>query len=103
MRDLIARTLAWVLSVLTPRRPGRHSVAYLSVPAERAPASPWSCPWTAPSSAEVRAIFGDERTRELPELQRERVYAAAFARLGVDYDFPTMALGSIVRRERAAA
>jgi hypothetical protein len=51
----------------------------------------------------VRAIFKDERARELPELQRERSYAAAFARLGVDYDCPTMPLGSLINRERVSA
>ncbi|MFH8560571.1 hypothetical protein [Streptomyces sp. NPDC017988] len=71
--------------------------------AEPAPVSPWSRPWTAPSSQEVRAIFKDERTRELPAVKRERVWAAEFAALGVDYDFPTMALGSLVRRERVSA
>ncbi|WP_405796325.1 hypothetical protein [Streptomyces sp. NBC_01506] len=65
--------------------------------------SPWSRPWTAPSSRDVRAVFTDEYARELPELQRERAYAAAFARLGVDYDYPTMPLRSLVRRGRVAA
>lgn len=103
MRDLIARTFAWVLSAFAPRRPARHTASYLTAPTEPAPVSPWSRPWTAPSSQEVRAIFRDERTRELPELQRERAYAAALARLGVDYDYPTMTLGSIVTRKRVAA
>ncbi|MEV6419782.1 hypothetical protein [Streptomyces sp. NPDC051662] len=51
----------------------------------------------------MRAIFKDDHTRELPELQRERAYAAAFARLGVDYDYPTTPLGSLVQRERLSA
>ncbi|MEU9332364.1 hypothetical protein AB0D49_04245 [Streptomyces sp. NPDC048290] len=50
----------------------------------------------------MRAIFRDERTQELPELQRERLWAAGFAAIGVDYDYPTMPLGSVVaRKERA--
>ncbi|WP_258312148.1 hypothetical protein ACQ9ZG_32365 [Streptomyces araujoniae] len=51
----------------------------------------------------MREIFRDEHTQCLPSPQRERSYAAAFARIGVDYDHPTMPLGSIVRRERVAA
>ncbi|MFD7646728.1 hypothetical protein ACFV5M_03585 [Streptomyces albidoflavus] len=105
MRDSIARALSWVLSVLAPRRPGRHSAQHFAepVPAPAPAANPWSRPWTSPSSREVRAIFTNPRTRELPPEQRERVRAAEFARLGVDYDFPTMPLGSIVKRERVAA
>ncbi|MFJ2906529.1 hypothetical protein [Streptomyces sp. NPDC087212] len=104
MCDVIARALTWVLTVLTPRRPGRHSAEYLAAKTpEPAPATPWARPWSAPSAQEVRAIFKDKRTRELPELQRERVYAAEFARLGIDYDFPTMPLGSLVARKKVAA
>ncbi|MFJ6573132.1 hypothetical protein ACIQNU_37560 [Streptomyces sp. NPDC091292] len=106
MRDAIARTLVRVLSVLIPRPPGRHSAEYLAAQTPEpalTPASPWSRPWTAPSAQEVRAVFRDERTQELPELQRERVYAAEFADLGLDYDFPTMPLSSVVVRERVAA
>ncbi|MGW8450477.1 hypothetical protein ACWGLO_03165 [Streptomyces niveus] len=105
MRDLIARALSWVLSALTPRRPGRHSAEHLTEPSGPAPAhvSPWSHPWTAPSAEQVRAIFKDEHTRELTQLQRERIYAAQFAALGVDYDYPTMPLGSLVQPQRAAA
>ncbi|MEU9745842.1 hypothetical protein [Streptomyces niveus] len=51
----------------------------------------------------MRAIFKDERTRELTQLQRERVYAAQFAALGVDYDYPTMPLGSLVQPQQPAA
>ncbi|MFJ6566873.1 hypothetical protein ACIQNU_05600 [Streptomyces sp. NPDC091292] len=106
MRDSIPHTLVWVLSVLIPRRPGRHTAEYLAAhtpePAP-VPASPWSRPWTAPSAQEVRAIFRDKRTQELSELQRERVWAAEFAALGLDYDFPTMPLGSLVKREQVAA
>jgi hypothetical protein len=29
--------------------------------------------------------------------------AAAFTRLGVDYDYPTMPLGSLINRERVSA
>ncbi|MFC8793431.1 hypothetical protein [Streptomyces cinereoruber] len=30
MRDAIARALSWALSLLVPRRPGRHSAAVLA-------------------------------------------------------------------------
>lgn len=106
MRDAIARALSWVLSVLTPRRPGRHSAEYFAAQAAEpnpTPESPWSRPWTGPSSQEVRAIFKDEWAQGLPAVQRERLWASQFAALGVDYDFPTMGLGSVVTRERAAA
>ncbi|MFB6909156.1 hypothetical protein ACFCWB_33255 [Streptomyces bacillaris] len=102
MRNSIARALLWVLRLLLPAR-GRHCAEHPATPPEPAPASPWSRPWTAPSSREVREIFHDEHTRYLPAPQRERGYAAAFARIGVDYDHPTMPLGSLVRRERVAA
>ncbi|MFJ7061116.1 hypothetical protein ACIQVA_25895 [Streptomyces microflavus] len=102
MRDLIARALVSLLRLLLPAE-GRHSAERPAAPLAPAPVSPWSRPWTAPSAQEVRAIFKDEHARELPDLQRERIYAAAFARLGVDYDFPTMPLGSLVRREQVAA
>ncbi|MFC5799446.1 hypothetical protein [Streptomyces formicae] len=82
-----------MLSVLAPRRPGRHSAAFLAARTlEPASMSPWSRPWTGASSQE-----------QLPSLQRERVWAAEFAALGVDYDYPTMPLGSLVKRERVAA
>ncbi|MFJ9816141.1 hypothetical protein ACIRU3_12910 [Streptomyces sp. NPDC101151] len=107
MRDAIARTLAWVLSVLAPRRPGRHSAEHLTEQstslASDSSVSPWSRPWTAPSAHDVRGVFKDERAQDLPTLQRERYYAAAFAALGVDYDHPTMPLGSVIARERVAA
>ncbi|MFE2041097.1 hypothetical protein ACFXAZ_09220 [Streptomyces sp. NPDC059477] len=107
MRDPIARALVWVLSVLpwTRRpRPGRHSAEYLAArTSEPAPARPWTCPWAGPSAREVRAVFHDARARGLPTEQRERHYAAALATLGIDYDFPTTDLGSVVTVERAAA
>ncbi|WP_405793371.1 hypothetical protein [Streptomyces sp. NBC_01506] len=102
MRDPIARALVWLLRLVLPAR-GRHCTTATPPTTEPAPVSPWSRPWTAPSSRDVRAVFTDEHTRELPELQRERAYAAAFARLGVDYDYPTMPLGSLVNRERVSA
>ncbi|MFJ9161194.1 hypothetical protein ACIRPS_30840 [Streptomyces griseoviridis] len=102
MRDSISRALIWMLRLLLPAN-GRHAAKHPAAPFVPPPASPWSRPWTAPSSADVRAIFKNERTRELPEPQRERVWAVEFAALGIDYDFPTAPLGSLVTRERAAA
>lgn len=105
MRDSIARALLWALALLIQNKPGRHSAAYLAAPttpSESSPVSPWSRPWTAPSAEQVRAIFRDERARALPEPQRERVWAVEFAALGIDYDFPTVPLGSLVKRERVA-
>ncbi|WP_405795499.1 hypothetical protein [Streptomyces sp. NBC_01506] len=102
MRDPIVRALVWVLRLVLPAR-GCHSAPATPPTSEPAPVSPWSRPWTAPSSRDVRAVFKDEHARELPELQRERAYAAAFARLGVDYDYPTMPLGSLVKPERVSA
>ncbi|KOV62186.1 hypothetical protein [Streptomyces sp. MMG1121] len=106
MRDVIARAISWVLSVLAPRRPGRHSAEHFAAQTaepDPTPANPWSRPWTGPSSQEVRAIFKDEWAQRLPAVQRERLWASQFAALGVDYDFPTMGLGSVVTRKRVAA
>ncbi|BCM69005.1 hypothetical protein EASAB2608_04339 [Streptomyces sp. EAS-AB2608] len=108
MRDAIVRALLWVLSALIPCRAGRHSAEHF---ATRTPdpdpdpdtVNPWSRPWNGPSSTEVRAIFNDDWVQELPALQRERLWAAQFAAIGVDYDFPTMPLGSVVTRERVIA
>ncbi|MFJ9207473.1 hypothetical protein [Streptomyces sp. NPDC102264] len=102
MRDSIARALVWVLRLVLPAR-GRHSGTVAPLNTEPVSLSAWSRPWTAPSSREVQAIFKDEHTRKLPELQRERVYAAEFAALGIDYDFPTVPLGSLVKREQVSA
>ncbi|MYW77481.1 hypothetical protein F610DRAFT_00774 [Streptomyces sp. LaPpAH-199] len=102
MRDLIARALLSLLRLLLPAK-GRHAAKRPAPMPAPVPASPWSRPWTAPSAREVREIFNDVHTRGLPAPERERGYAAAFARIGVDYDYPTMPLGSIARRERVAA
>ncbi|MFI5940677.1 hypothetical protein ACIBCB_10535 [Streptomyces uncialis] len=104
MRDLIAQALLPLLRLLLPAT-GRHSAEPPPAPQHPAhiPASPWSRPWTAPSAQEVREIFRDEQMRHLAAPQRERSYAAAFARIGVDYDHPTMPLGLIVRRGQVAA
>ncbi|MEU0981150.1 hypothetical protein ABZ488_18180 [Streptomyces griseus] len=104
MRDLIAQTLVSLLRLLLPAE-GRHAAEPPAAPPifTPAPVSPWSRPWTAPSAEEVRAIFNDAHTRALPSPQREQSYAAAFARIGVDYDHPTMPLRSLVRRGRVAA
>lgn len=91
MRDLIARFFEFVGAVFGPTRPGRHSAAYLNAPVIEPAVNPWSRPWTGPSSAQVRAIFrpdDDEATLQLSMVQRERRYAAAFALIGVDYDYP---------------
>ncbi|MFJ3757131.1 hypothetical protein [Streptomyces sp. NPDC090080] len=106
MRDLIARALSWVLAVLAPRRPGLHSAEHLAaqvVEPETAPPSMWMTPWppSLPTRKTAEEIFRDERINALPLLQRERSYAAAFATLGIDYDFPTMDLGSVIARQRA--
>ncbi|MGW1839838.1 hypothetical protein [Streptomyces sp. NPDC002067] len=94
MRDVIARALSWVLSVLAPRRPGRHSAEHLASRAVPAPVpesvSVWSRPWRGPSADDARAIFHAEETRYLTPEQRERWWAAAFSEIGVDYDFPTI-------------
>lgn len=90
MRDRIARALAWTLSVLAPRRPGRHSAAFLTeLPAPTpAPVNPWSRPWTGPTKEEATAFFQREAetTMELGVIH-ERRRAAALATLGVDYPY----------------
>ncbi|MEU3714354.1 hypothetical protein [Streptomyces catenulae] len=97
MRNLIAHALKRAASLLS-RTPGRHTERHLRTqepplaPASDAPANPWSRPWTGPSSAQVRAIFRpegeEETTLTLSPIQRERRYAAAFALIGIDYDYP---------------
>ncbi len=105
MRDRIARALSWVLSVLAPRRPGRHSAAFLTdqpePTAEPAPVNPWSKPWPTPTPEHIRALYvpmrGEdvaltrpyvlvETTMELGIIC-ERRRAAALASLGVDYPY----------------
>ncbi|MFE9410943.1 hypothetical protein ACFYN0_19475 [Streptomyces sp. NPDC006704] len=94
MRDRIARLFTWLRLVLVPqpsRRPGRHSAAYLaeqSATTHPKPASPWNAPWQGPSAATVREIWREGAG--LPQLQRERRWATAFAELGIDYDHPTL-------------
>ena len=52
----------------------------------------------------MRAIFHAEETRALTVDQRERWRAAAFAEIGVDYDFPTPNITGVGHsRARAAA
>lgn len=114
MRNSIVRAivacLRTLLSLCLPGT-GRHRAvvkpvsrptARIEPPTDPAPVSAWSAPWTGPSAHEVRAVFKDERARELSDLQRERYYAAGFAALGVDYDHPTMPLGSVITRQAAA-
>ncbi|MEV8308497.1 hypothetical protein AB0P36_14330 [Streptomyces flavidovirens] len=101
MRDVIARALSWVLSVLAPRRPGRHSAAFLADQPEPAPVDPWSKPWPTPIPEHIRALYtplrGEdvaltrpyvlaETTMELGVIG-ERRRAAALATLGVDYPY----------------
>ncbi|MGW0560923.1 hypothetical protein ACWDZ4_09860 [Streptomyces sp. NPDC003016] len=106
MRDRIARALAWALSVLTPRRPGRHSATFLAELPEPTtepapPVDPWSKPWPTPTPEHIRTLFtplrGEdvmltrphvlaETTMELGVIG-ERRRAAALATLGVDYPY----------------
>ncbi|MCX4667364.1 hypothetical protein OG453_11935 [Streptomyces sp. NBC_01381] len=90
MRDRIARALAWTLSVLAPRRPGRHSAAFLADQAEPTPTpvNPWARPWTGPTKEEAAASFRQpsETAMELG-LIRERRRAAVLATMGVDYPY----------------
>lgn len=90
MRDRIARALAWTLSVLAPRRPGRHSAAFFAeLPAlTPVPVNPWSRPWTGPTKEEASALFRQqaETTMELGVIH-ERRRAAVLATMGVDYPY----------------
>ncbi|MFE7315168.1 hypothetical protein ACFU7T_19115 [Streptomyces sp. NPDC057555] len=103
MRDAIARALVRVLRILLPAR-GRHAATPNTTPE---PATEPTTPpatrrqWTGPSSTQVRAIFRAEEAQRLTPEQRERWWAAAFAEIGVDYDFPTLNI-TPVRREVAA-
>lgn len=108
MRDRIARTLLWVLSILAPRGPGRHSAAFLAgqagppeptaVPgAEHEPesgpepvVSPWSRPWPTPTPEHVRALYMPLRGEDVA-LTRPYVLAET-----------TLDLGVILERRRAA-
>lgn len=89
MRDAIARALSWVLSVLAPRRPGRHSAAFLAGQPEPALVNPWSRPWTSPTKEEARALLRQqsEETLELRWKQKERRRALYFATRGVDLPY----------------
>ncbi|MEV1092692.1 hypothetical protein [Streptomyces microflavus] len=90
MRDRIARALSWTLSVLAPRRPGRHSAAFIAGLPEPSPTpdNPWARPWTGPTKEEAAAFFRQqsETTMELGVI-RERRRAAALASLGMDYPY----------------
>ncbi|MGW1835816.1 hypothetical protein [Streptomyces sp. NPDC002067] len=94
MRNLIAHALKRAASLFS-RTPGRHTEKHLRTqepPLVPASTNPWTRPWTGPSSEEVRAIFRPEgegeTTLTLSPIQRERRYAAAFALIGIDYDYP---------------
>ncbi len=96
MRDRIARTLVWVLSVLAPwtrnRKPGKHSAAYLThqtaAKPEPTPVSPWSKPWTGPTKEQAAEFFRrqSETTMPLAQVQKERRAALEFTAL--DHDYP---------------
>ncbi|MEU7584460.1 hypothetical protein AB0B50_43555 [Streptomyces sp. NPDC041068] len=90
MRDAIARAAMWVLRLLLPAR-GRHAAPESAPEPAGSPVavSAWLKPWNAPSAEEVRSIFLAKETEPLPLEQRERLWAAAFAELGIDYDHPT--------------
>lgn len=113
MRDLIARALLRVLRALLPGCGKRRAVpadlpaplpTLLSSSSSATSAHVWSRPWRGPSSEQVRAIFHAEETRALTVEQRERWRAAAFAEIGVDYDFPTPNITGVGHsRARAAA
>ncbi|WP_338684779.1 hypothetical protein QD712_30115 [Streptomyces acidiscabies] len=103
MRDFIVRALLSALRVLIPRRrPGRHSADHFTPtapPTPVIPESPWSRPWTSPSKAEAAEILrrrAQERAqaeadaawqRQERRLQRERLYAAELASLGIDHPY----------------
>ncbi|MGW0559610.1 hypothetical protein ACWDZ4_02980 [Streptomyces sp. NPDC003016] len=105
MRDRIARALSWVLSLLAPRRPGRHSAAFFAEPpeptVEPAPVSPWSRPWPTPTPEHIRSLYAPLRGEDVALTRpyvlakttvelgviHERRRAAALATLGVDYPY----------------
>ncbi|RSS53175.1 hypothetical protein [Streptomyces sp. WAC01280] len=101
MRDCISRALSWVLSVLAPRRPGRHSAAFLDDQAEPTPVASWTKPWPTPTPEHVRALYTPLRGEEVSlirpycrmddtlELRAicERRRAAVLATLGVDWPY----------------
>ncbi|MCZ1009423.1 hypothetical protein O1L68_24435 [Streptomyces lydicus] len=92
MRDSIVRALVWVLRLLLPAR-GKHRALTetpVTTPEPRPKSVAWSQPWRGPSADEARGIFHAEETQGLTPEQRERWWAAAFAEIGVDYDFPTI-------------
>ncbi|MFE4023426.1 hypothetical protein ACFXPZ_39560 [Streptomyces sp. NPDC059101] len=103
MRDAIARALVWMLRLLLPAQ-GRHAApAAPTLEPDTEPTTPPTVrrQWTGPSSTEARAIFRAKEAQTLTPEQRERWWAAAFAEIGVDYDFPTLNI-TPVRREVAA-
>ncbi|AZK95330.1 hypothetical protein B7R87_16805 [Streptomyces tsukubensis] len=88
MRDLIVQAFSWALHMLLPAR-GRHRGPSRSAAASTysIPPSPWSRPWTGPSSDTARSIFTADEARSLTQEQRERFYATAWAELGCDYPY----------------
>ncbi|MEU8891175.1 hypothetical protein [Streptomyces sp. NPDC048442] len=93
MRDRIARTLAWVLSVLAQwarnPRPSKHTAAYLVHQPVPAPTSPWAKPWTSPSKEDARRYFAEQAEWAVPltPVQRERRIALCEAAAGRDYPY----------------
>ncbi|ALO07990.1 hypothetical protein AQF52_2395 [Streptomyces venezuelae] len=61
-----------MLSVLAPRRPGRHSAAYLDDQADPVPVpvaipvAPWTKPRPTPTPEHVRGLFTPLRGEEVP-------------------------------------
>ncbi|MGV9313819.1 hypothetical protein ACWDR0_16760 [Streptomyces sp. NPDC003691] len=88
MQNLIVQAFSWALHLLLPAR-GRHRAAAPSepAPAPYTSASPWSRPWTGPSSETARTIFTTDEVQGLTHEQRERFYATAWAELGWDYPY----------------
>ncbi|MGW8884767.1 hypothetical protein [Streptomyces sp. NPDC055749] len=101
MRNLIGRILAWVLSALAPRRPGRHTAEFLAELPKPAPVNPWNKPWPTPTPEHVRALYAPLRGEDVALTRpycrmdatlelgiiRERRRAAELASLGVDYPY----------------
>ncbi|MFE5901120.1 hypothetical protein ACFQ67_27400 [Streptomyces sp. NPDC056488] len=111
MSDLIALAAIGLGSLLvlvaaramTPRRPGRHTAAFLAEPPapEPAPVDPWSRPWSTPTPEHVEARHTPQRGEDVGLVRPyvladdtldlgiicERRRAAVLATLGVDWPY----------------